>query len=182
MISVTKFIWRGIGVMMDRVFWYLLWVIEELELERQQGRSLRNRCFKVFLLGLDGGLPGNNQSQQRLEANHWPNHTQVLWINFPCNLVRTNEFADLALNQCDPSDQSCLESIQHVMADTEDLNGQYYSLFKNRLYYRKKILEIQYLFTRLTWPLINTLSLVWCKIKLFKMNLTPPVSRMQIMW
>lgn len=55
--------------MIECVSWHLLWLTEELEPERQQGSSLRNRCFMVFLLGLDGGLPGNNQSQQRLEAD-----------------------------------------------------------------------------------------------------------------
>lgn len=70
----------------------------------------------VFLLGLDGGLPGNNQSQQRLEADPVahigkqhvkrikcaPDNTQILSMTFPCSLARTDEFADLALNQCDP--------------------------------------------------------------------------------
>lgn len=58
---------------------HLLWLIEGLEPERQQGSSLRNRCFTVFLLGLDGGLPGNNQSQHRLDADRVAYIVDIMW-------------------------------------------------------------------------------------------------------
>lgn len=66
--------------------------MEELELERQQGSSLRNRCFKVFLLGLDTGLPGNNQSQHRLEAGsvvieYRMSQNSLRYFMGPCNLA-----------------------------------------------------------------------------------------------